>query len=170
MMYKSYVRVFTLSLYLAFVPNGFSTSNQQLDLSDMTTTATAIVTAEVVSNQVDSSDNRGVTVVSLQVSEQIKGNTQQFINLTLPGGSYSRGRFRVGEITAGAPQLFANQDVLLFLVEGQQSNNYSLVGYTQGLLFIRDQNGQQVVQGSVTEGQVISVDAMKESILQVEAE
>ena len=170
MKYISYVWVFALSLYFAFPPNGFSTSNELLDLSDMTETASAIVMAEVVASQVDSSDNRGLTVVNLRVTGQIKGITQEFITLTLPGGSYTRGRFRVGEVVAGAPQLFANQDVLLFLAEGQQSNNYSLVGYTQGLLSIRDNDGQQVVQGNVTDGQVISIGSMVEKILQVEAE
>lgn len=169
MKYKPYAWAIGLTLCTTVSTSSFATTTELLDLSSMTEAASTIVTAEVVSSQVDSSNNRGKTMVTLRVTDEIKGNPQELITITLPNGSYSRGRFRVGQVSAGVPQLFPNQDALLFLSEGSQSNNYSIVGYSQGYMAIRNEEGQQVLQNTTTGGQEITVSAMKKQILDMEA-
>lgn len=169
MKHKRYAWAAALTLCTVASTNSFATTNELLDLEAMTEAASTIVTAEVVSREVVSSDNRGKTMVTLRVTDEIKGDTQELITVTLPGGSYRRGRFRVGEVSAGTPQLFANQDALLFLTGGQQSGSYTIVGHSQGYMSIRDGNGQQVLQNTTTGGKEISVSTMKQQILDMEA-
>lgn len=170
MKYKSMLWAIALATAVGFPQLGSTTSIDQLDLGAMTSEATTIVTAEVVDSQVDTSDNRLTTVLTLRVTDQIKGVTQNFISVTVPGGSAKLGRFRVSEVNASVPRIFADQEALLFLTESQQSNNYSVVGFTQGYMSILDDEGQQVVQNSTTDGKKLSLEEMKESIMQVEAE
>ena len=170
MKYKIALWAIALFIAVGFPQLTTATSIDQLDLDAMTSEATAIVTAEVVDSQVDSTDNRFTTVLTLRVTGQIKGVTQSFINLRVPGGSARHGRFRVGQVNAGVPRIFGNQEALLFLNESQQSDSYSLVGFTQGYMSILEENGQQLVQNATTDGKKISLDDMKESIMQLEAE
>jgi len=168
MKHKPYAWAIALTLCSAVSANSFATTNESLDLEAMTKSASTIVTAEVVSTQVDSSNNRGTTMATLRVTDEIKGIAGELITVKLSGGSFSRGRFRVGEVSAGTPQLFANQDALLFLTEGQQSNTYTIVGHDQGYMSIRDGGGQQVLQNAMTGGAEMTVSAMKQQILDLE--
>ena len=170
MRYKSVLWAVVLIIALESPQLTKATSVDQVDLDRMTSQATAIVTAEVVNSEVDSTDNRFTTVVTLRVTDQIKGVTQSFIDLRVPGGSVRNGRFRVGQVNAGVPHMFADQEALLFLTENRQSNSYSLVGFTQGYMAILEENGHQLVQNFATDGKKISLEQMKESIKQLEVE
>jgi len=169
MKHKPYALALAAALSTAVSTTGFATTNELLDLSGMTELASTIVTAEVISSEVDSSANQVSTRVTLRVTDEIKGNTLETITVTLPGGSYRTGRFRVGEVSAGTPQMFADQDALLFLTEGSQSNSYSIVGHSQGYMSIREEGGKQMLQNTTTGGRAISVDTMKQQILELEA-
>ena len=170
MRYKSVLWAVALFTAVGFPQLGQSTSVDQIDLDALTSEATTIVTAEVVTAEVDNSDNRFSTILTLRVTDQIKGVTQNFISLRVPGGSVRQGRFRVAEVNAGVPRIFGDQDALLFLNESQQSNSYSLVGFTQGFMSILEEGGEQFVQNAATDGKKISLATMKESITQLEAE
>ncbi len=170
MKYKPYALALTAMLGSAVSTTSLATTNELLDLSGMTELASTIVTAEVISSEVDSSSDQVSTRVTLRVTDEIKGNTLETITVTLPGGSYKKGRFRVGEVSAGTPQLFADQDALLFLTEGSQSNSYNIVGYSQGYMSIREEGGKQMLQNTTTGGKAISVDVMKQQIREMEAQ
>lgn len=168
MKHKPYALALAATLCTAVSTTGFATTNELLDLSGMTELASTIVTAEVISSEVDSTADQVTTRVTLRVTDEIKGNTLDVITVTLPGGSYQKGRFRVGEVSAGTPQLFADQDALLFLTEGSQSNSYNIVGHSQGYMIIREEGGKQMLQNTTTGGAAISVDTMTQQIKDME--
>jgi len=168
MKYKILAWALVLTVSSAASLSSFATTNELLNLEEMTNTASTIVTAEVVSTEVDSSNNRAKTMVTMKVTDAIKGDTQTLITVLVPGGSYSRGRFRVGQTSPGTPRFFAKQDALLFLNESQQSNTFTLVGHDQGYMSIRDSEGEQVLQNLTTGGKEMSVSNMKQQILEME--
>ena len=170
MKYKPYAWAVALTVSVAMSNSSLATTTEQLDLSGMADAASAIVTAEVVSSEVQSTDNRSRTLVTLRVTDEIKGDTEEFITVELPGGSFSRGRFRIGQVSAGTPQLYPNQDALLFLAGTQQTNTYKIVGHSQGYMAIREVSGEPVLQNTTTGGAGVPVSEMKQKIIEMEAQ
>lgn len=146
-----------------------ATTNTELDLTDVTQAATAIVAGEVISSQVEMDGNSPQTLVSVRVTDEIKGDTASTITVVLPGGSYRSGRFRIGETHAGLPRLFANQKNVYFLSQDTTGGAYQIVGFNQGLATIESSADGDVVRGKLTQGQAVPMAEMKALINSVEA-
>lgn len=147
-----------------------ATTNTELDLAELTQASSAIVTGSVVSSQTQMQGKAAQTLVSVNVTDEIKGETAQTITVVLPGGSYTSGGFRVGETHAGSPQVFTNQQNLYFLSDNNDDGIYNIVGFNQGMITIEPSDKGDTVRGSLTRGQAVSVGEMKARINSVESE
>ena len=149
--------IFTLSA-------AHATINKELDLADVTSASTVIVTGEVMSTKVETKDNSAQTLVSVQVTDALKGKTSDVITIALPGGSYSSNGFRVGETYAGVPQTFVNQKNMYFLSDSDTNGVYQIVGFNQGILTIEPDDNNEMVKGALTHGEAVSMAEMKTRI------
>ncbi|MBO1255649.1 hypothetical protein J3L16_08130 [Alteromonas sp. 5E99-2] len=149
--------VFTLS-------TAHATINKEFDLADATTASSVIVAGEVMSTKVDTSGNGTQTLVSVQVTDALKGKASGIITIALPGGSYSSNGFRVGETYAGVPQAFVNQKNMYFLSDSDTDGVYQVVGFNQGILTIESNDNKEMVKGMLTHGEAVSMKEMKTRI------
>lgn len=74
-----------------------------------------------------------VTVATIQVDEQLKGQSRAEIQVIIPGGIDANRAIPIAVTVPGAPQILPGEQVLLFLAdEDRVSNGYSIVGFSQG--------------------------------------
>ncbi len=149
---------------------GNTTSNTELDLEAVTSASNAIVAGQVLSTKTMTDGNAARTVVSVQVNDEIKGDTAETIEIVIPGGSYKVGRFRVGETHAGTPRMFENQQNIYFLNSADTDGRYQIVGFNQGMVAIESLDGKAVVRGTLTQGQAIPMAEMKAKIASAEGQ
>ena len=109
------MRPVRLAIFVSFL---FTTQVQTTvlvpaDLSELVRDARAIARGRVVAVDAQwSADHRTIeTIVSLEVSEYLKGSLGTIVRFRVPGGVL--GRFR--NIFAGAPKLAVDQQVVVFL-------------------------------------------------------
>ncbi len=83
------------------------------DLGDIARGASAIVRGTVVDVRCDWADDRRrvETIVTLRVSESLKGDMRGLVSVKVPGGVL--GRYR--SVTVGAPSFRQGEEVVLFL-------------------------------------------------------
>jgi len=164
---KKKVGLFVCSMALAASAN--ATTNTELDLSEVVQAASTIVAGEVVSSTTKMQGKAATTVISVRVTDEIKGDTPEIVEISVPGGSYTSGRFRIGETHAGAPSAFANQKSVYFLSNNASQGGYDVVGFNQGIIAIEPTANGDMVRGMLTQGQSISLTEMKARIDDVEA-
>jgi hypothetical protein len=88
-----------------------------------------------------------VTIATISVSEVIKGNQTSSLEVVLPGGVDLTRRIPVAMTYAGAPQITAQEEVVLFLV-GEQAvpNTYGVAEFSSGKLsIVQDEGGEKLV-------------------------
>ena len=74
-----------------------------------------------------------VTLATIQVSEVLKGDAGPRVTVVLPGGVDSNRRIPVAMSYPAAPEIFQQENVLLFLTpEDLVAGGYSIVGFSQG--------------------------------------
>lgn len=100
------------------------------------------------------------TRYSIAVSETLKGEAGNEINLYIPGGVDLERDVPIAVNIPGAPILTANEEVLLFLNPLEDGpSGYSVVGFSQGLFHIRRETsgvgylrqGTETIQGFTLE-------------------
>jgi len=161
-------KVGVLACSITFGALANATSNTEMDLTDVTLAAETIVAGEVLASRTEMNGKTPQTLVSVRVIDEIKGDTAETITVLLPGGSYTSGRFRIGETHAGVQRAFNNQKSIYFLSDRNASGAYQIVGFNQGVVSIESSEDGDVVQGVLTQGQVIPLDEMKEQIMSME--
>jgi hypothetical protein len=88
-----------------------------------------------------------VTLATISVNEVIKGDQASTVTVVLPGGVDLTRRIPVAMTYAGAPQITAQEEVVLFLV-GEQAvpNSYAVAEFASGKLsIVKDEGGEQLV-------------------------
>jgi hypothetical protein len=125
-----------------------------MSVEAMTKGASAIITGKVLETKSQWIGRRLVTIANIAVTEQLKGNEASTLRVVLPGGVDSKRKFPVSMMYAGAPQMYATQDVFVFLDDAKEEsvpNSYSVMGFSQGLFSIgADAGGEQVVTRNLT--------------------
>jgi hypothetical protein len=135
-MLRSPVRVFLgLLVAAAVVPAAWATTAVERTEGDMVQEAALIVTGHCTHLQSQWVGRTLVTLATIQVTESLKGNAGATVTVALPGGVDANRRFPVAMTYPAAPQIYQQEDVLLFLVpEDLVANSYSIVGFSQGKL------------------------------------
>jgi hypothetical protein len=124
-----------LLISLSLVAGLSATTLQQLTLEDMARQSTAIVRARVTGSH--SGANRGgdvYTYFELQVVETWKVSRQRPTEVAVPGGVFNG----IRQSVAGAPELKAGQEYLLFLWTGR-SGLTQVIGLSQGVFKVSEE-------------------------------
>jgi hypothetical protein len=118
----------------ALVPQVSATMLLPGDLGDIARAASAIVRGTVVDVRSDWADSRRrvETIVTLRVSESLKGDMRGLVSVKVPGGVL--GRYR--SITIGAPSFRQGEEVVLFLGAEPPALPY-LIGLGQGVFRVQ---------------------------------
>lgn len=137
---------FVLVLWLSFLvlPSALSaTLVVRLDLEDLTRDADLIVEARATEAHSAWLGGELFTLVTVQVSNVLKGETGDQLIVVLPGGTDTTRDVPVASIWAGQPELSLDRDYLLFLHPIDLDRTYhTLVGFSQGRFEIgRDAQG-----------------------------
>jgi len=130
-----------------------ATSVRALDFQTLTKNADVIAHGQVVALASQwASDRNGIdTVVTVLVSDYLKGNLGAQIVFRVPGGKIGRLR----SVTAGAPAFEEGEDVIVFLAASGPAFP-RIVGFNQGVFRVRvDQgSGARVVASPLLAGEV----------------
>ena len=104
------------------------------DLGDIARAASAIVRGTVVDVRSDWADSRRrvETIVTLRVSESLKGDLRGLVSVKVPGGVL--GRYR--SVTIGAPSFRQGEEVVLFLGAEPPALPY-VIGLGQGVFRVQ---------------------------------
>jgi hypothetical protein len=125
----------TLVLSFCILPLQCATL-ERLSLDDLIAKSTSIVRGTVVGSYAAMRGPLIYTHYAIQVKENLKGSPQTIVDVAVPGGT--AGQFQ--QIFAGAPQLPAGGDLVLFLWTGR-SGLTQIMGLTQGLFSVsKDQS------------------------------
>lgn len=132
--------------------------SQVLDISD-TTLAVRLSDAQMsrqadviaIGQAVDTKsvwiDRDLVTMVTISVSEVVKGDASSTITVVLPGGTDADRKFPVGVTWPGAPTIQPQEEVFLFLDSASDfPGGYTITGFAQGKFGIAtDERGEKYV-------------------------
>ena len=134
-MFNSKLRLGGLAAALAMVTTtSFATTVEQMSLEQMVSSAEAIVVGEAMSSRTVKRDGAVYTVTEFSVKNSIAGGAGSTVEVVVPGGSYTSGGVKVGEVVAGAPKFNKGQTSVLFLKGDVQPGDYALVDIVQGAL------------------------------------
>ena len=141
-MLRSTARVGVLGLLAAAaaaIPAAWGTTAVERTESDMIQEASLIVTGHCTQLQSQWVGRTLVTLATIQVTEALKGNPGSTVTVTLPGGIDSHRKIPVAMSYPAAPQIYSQENVLLFLVpEDLVAGSYSIVGFSQGKLTLAE--------------------------------
>lgn len=129
----------------------FATTLEKLSLDDMVQKSTSIVRGKVVAT---SSYQRGsliYTSYQLRVSERIKGQAPDLLEVSVPGGNY--GKFH--QTIPGAPTLLPGQEYVVFVWTGSKGINH-IIGLCQGLFTVGlDAKGQTTLSRGASNAEML---------------
>ncbi len=124
----------SVALVAALAPPVWATVLLPADLGDIARAASAIVRGTVVEVRSEWADRRRrvETIVTLRVSESLKGDMRGLVSVKVPGGVL--GRYR--SVTIGAPSFRQGEEVVLFLGAEAPALPY-LIGLGQGVFRVQ---------------------------------
>jgi hypothetical protein len=105
----------------------------------------------IVVGRVDGQESRWidkdlVTLVTVSVTEAIKGTPGAQVTVVVPGGVDTSRPVPVAMTYPAAPELLGQENVLLFLTaEGRLAGGYSIVGFSQGKYTVVESAGGEKV-------------------------
>jgi hypothetical protein len=123
--------LFTLLVLAAALPV-HATTVRRMANEELTSQADVIVIGRALSAQSRWIGRDLVTVVTVEVSDTLKGEAGAQIEVALPGGIDSRRKFPISVNYPGAPTLEVNERAVLFLVDGSGASSYEIAGFSQG--------------------------------------
>jgi hypothetical protein len=124
----------SLVLALAVAVPAHATTARQLSNEGLTETSELILIGRAESSRAVWIDRQLVTLVTVSVTESLKGSPGETVTVALPGGIDSQRRFPVSVTWPGAPTLQPQEEVFLFLVPWQEiaADSYTVAGFSQG--------------------------------------
>jgi hypothetical protein len=117
-----------LSLAMALSGLVGATTLERLSMGDMIRQSTAIVRAKVTGSYTAFRGREIYSHYQLQVAENLKGGSNQALDVAIPGGAAQGMR----QMVAGAPDLVLGQEYVVFLWTGK-SGLTQIIGLSQGL-------------------------------------
>ncbi|HTG31978.1 MAG TPA: hypothetical protein VLB76_03530 [Thermoanaerobaculia bacterium] len=166
------------------VPALWATTAVERTENEMVQEAAIIVTGHCTHLQSQWVGRTLVTLATIQVSEVLKGDAGSQVTVVLPGGVDSNRRIPVAMSYPAAPEIFQQENVLLFLTpEDLVAGGYSVVGFSQGKFSLAVDDGKKVAtqdlsglnlqghNGSLRRGQgkAIQLDELRARIRQAPA-
>ncbi len=142
---KHYFLKYILIISLSFLPSAWATSVLPLSLEQLSTQASLIFFAEVVSNQSkrDEKSGRIATFTEFKITDLIKGNTELTHTIKQIGGYDPESKTRL--FIHGVPTFQVGNSYVVFLPETSNLGFSSPLGLYQGSYSVTTINGEQVV-------------------------
>ncbi len=139
-MRKIVCRLLLLGVALGPGPEALQATTARLvSTPELTARSERIVTGRCVATRARWVGRTLVTLATFEVEETLKGEPAASLTVAVPGGIDLAHRPPVQVLYAGAPQLFAGQEALLFLRPSTELGGlHVLVGFSQGLFAITD--------------------------------
>jgi hypothetical protein len=118
-----------------------------LSVQDMVNQSDVIAIGNCVETKSIWVDRSLVTLATVNVSENLKGNESSTITVALPGGIDANRAVPIAMTYPGAPQIMPGENVFLFLtVSDEVPGGYTVAGFSQGKFsIITEEDGEQVV-------------------------
>ena len=118
-----------------------------LSVQDMVNQSDVIAIGNCVETKSVWVDRSLVTLATVSVTENIKGNESSTITVALPGGVDANRKIPIAMTYPGAPQMTPGENVFLFLTASDEvPGGYTVAGFSQGKFsIITDEDGEQVV-------------------------
>jgi hypothetical protein len=132
-------------------------------VSELANEARAIVHGRVVRIDTRQGEGRRVErLVTVQVSDYLKGSLGNVVQLQLPGGTF--GRYRT--VMIGAPELAEGDEVVLFLGQGESDALPHLLGFHQGVyrLVSDPSTGERFVMPPLVQGAAVDATGQPVSV------
>jgi hypothetical protein len=94
-----------------------------------------------------------VTLVTVNVTDRIKGDAGDAVTVALPGGVDAKRKVPIAMTFAGAPTIQPGEEVFLFLGKDDDiASGYVVLGFSQGKFSVaREPNGRKVVSRDLTQ-------------------
>jgi hypothetical protein len=124
-----------------------------LSMQQLVEGASSIVIGTCLETKSQWVERRLVTLATVSVAETLKGDAGGNVTVVLPGGIGSKGKFQLAMTYAGAPQIYREEKVALFLVPAQDevANGYVVMDFAQGKFSIAEDNaGEPLVTRDMT--------------------
>jgi hypothetical protein len=127
------------------VPAAWASTAVERTETDLIQESALIVTGHCTHQSSQWAGNTLVTLATIQVSEVLKGGATSTVTVTLPGGVDANRRIPVAMGYPGAPVIFQQENVVLFLTpQNLVAGGYSVVGFSQGkFTLVQDAQGLQ---------------------------
>jgi len=122
--------VATISILSASL--AFASINPKKTIADMADASSVVVTAKVLSTHTEYVNDQVMTKVRVHITDELKGDVNEFVIIDVPGGSAKSGRFNIGESGSNGHMIFSDDNALLFLNENKETNTFSLSNQEQG--------------------------------------
>lgn len=100
-------------------------------------------------------DRSLVTVVTVQISESLKGDLTDTVEVLLPGGVDANRRIPIAMTYPGAPQMQRDEQVFLFLTYDADVSGHIVSGFAQGKFSIVTQQGREMVSRDLRGSQLV---------------
>lgn len=128
-----------------------ATTLEQLSVDDMVRKSTSILRGKVVASAPMQRGNVIYTSYRFQVTERLKGEATQTVELAVPGGRFGQLR----QTIPGAPQLDAGKEYVVFVWTGPSGTNH-ILGLSQGLFDVqRGSNGELVLKRAAADARML---------------
>ncbi|TDF42273.1 hypothetical protein EYS14_05445 [Alteromonadaceae bacterium M269] len=150
------ISIFSGALLMSSLSSATTLIQQSFD--DMVQSASACVVAEKVSVEYLDVQGSMVTLTTFQVNDTAFGEVGETIVVRTAGGVKKRGKISTAEVVAGSPRFFDNSQSLLLLNENNGTNDYSIVGFSQGVFNVVETAQGALVNMPENLGGSLSVD------------
>ena len=133
------------------LPTADTTLALALSLEDMVNQSDVIAIGNCVEIRSVWVDRTLVTLATISVTENLKGNASSTITVELPGGVDANRAVPIAMTYPGAPSLTPGENAFLFLnATGEVAGSYNVAGFSQGKFSIVDEDGEQMVSRNLT--------------------
>ena len=134
------------------LPTADTTLAVALSVGDMVSQADVIDIGKAVETRSMWVDQSLVTLVTVNVSESLKGEPGQSLTVVVPGGVDANRKIPVAMTYPGAPRLTPGEDVFLFLnADSEVGGGYNITGFSQGKFsIVEGDDGEPMVSRDLT--------------------
>ncbi len=133
-----------------------ASSTKHMNFDEIVADAEVCVAAEAVSINFVETASGVQTLTTFSVQDVAFGPAGSTITVRTDGGDFVRNGIALSEVVAGSPRFMAGQSALLFLDKSQTTDDYAIVGSSQGAFAIGQNDSVQLPQ---TEGGLMDIEA-----------
>jgi hypothetical protein len=143
-----------------------ATTFEKMSTAQLAAESSDIVVGNVTNLRSVWVDRTLVTLVTVSVSESIKGSGASEVTVVVPGGIDTSRAVHVAMLYPGAPMMSLSEEVVLFLNSAGSpvENAYAIVGFSQGRFSVMRDGDSIVLAQGLTGGPKLELAALKSTV------